>query len=61
VVDTKNADKFGYAQTLIVVQSGPVAAGEKAAKVLGAGKVVNKPTDQSVADMVIIVGKDYKP
>ncbi len=61
MVDTKNADKFGYEQTLIVVQKGPVAAGEKAAKVLGVGKVVNKPTDQSVTDMVIIVGKDYKP
>lgn len=61
VVDTKNADKFGYEQTLIVVQKGPVAAGERAAKVLGAGKVVNKPAENSVADMVIIVGKDYKP
>jgi LytR cell envelope-related transcriptional attenuator len=61
VVDTKNADKFGYAETLIVVQSGPVAAGRRAATVLGVGKVVDKPTDQSVADLVIIVGKDYKP
>ncbi len=61
VVDTKNADKFGYEQTLIVVQRGPVSAGEKAADVLGTGKVINKPTDQGVTDMVIIVGKDYKP
>jgi hypothetical protein len=61
VVDTKNADKFGYEQTLIVVQRGPVSAGERAAKVLGAGKVANKPADNSVADMVIIIGKDYKP
>lgn len=61
VVDTKNADKFGYEQTLIVVQRGPVSAGERAAKVLGVGKVANKPADNSVADMVIIIGKDYKP
>jgi hypothetical protein len=61
VVDTKNADNFNYAQTTIVVQKGPVAAGQKAATVLGVGKVVNKPADQSVADMIIIVGKDYKP
>jgi hypothetical protein len=61
VVDTKNADKFNYPQTTIVVQHGPVAAGEQAAKVLGVGTVVNKPTEQSVADIVIIVGKDYQP
>ena len=61
VVDTKNADNFGYKQTQIVVQNGDMTAGEKARDVLGVGKVVNQPGNQDVADVVVIVGKDYQP
>lgn len=61
VVDTKNADKFTYKNTIIVVQRGPVAAGTAIAKVLGVGQVVQKPADQDVADVIVIIGHDYKP
>jgi len=61
VVDTKNADRFDYAATSIIVQNGPVANGHQVAEVLGAGEVIEQPADQRVADIVVIIGKDYRP
>lgn len=61
VVDTKNADNFNYAQTLIVVQHGDIQQGKDVARVLGVGQVRSQPSDQDIADVIVIVGKDYKP
>lgn len=61
VVDTKNADRFDYKETLIVVQDGDMAKGESVKKVLGLGKIVNQPSEQDVANIIIIVGQDWKP
>jgi len=61
VVDTKNADSFDYATTKIVVQSGDKSQGDEVAKVLGVGTVEVKPSEQDVAEVIVIVGKDYKP
>ncbi len=61
VVDTKNADNFDYTKTQIVVQNRDMTAGERVRKVLKTGKVVNQPADQDVADVIVIIGKDYKP
>ena len=61
VVDTKNADKFDYKETLIVVQDGDLDAGATVKEVLGTGKIVDQPSDQDVADIIIIVGQDWKP
>jgi len=61
VVDTKNADNFNYPATQIVVQRGPVKQGTDIEKVLGVGVVKNQPSDQNVADVIVIVGKDFKP
>ncbi len=61
VVDTKNADKFDYKETQIVVQDKDMTAGEAVRKVLGTGKVIDQPSDQDVADVIVIIGKDYKP
>jgi hypothetical protein len=61
VVDTKNADNFNYAQTLVVVQRGDAKQGTNIAKVLGVGQVKSKPSDQNIADVIVIIGKDYKP
>jgi len=61
VVDTKNADNFNYAQTLVVVQHGSIQQGNEVAKVLGVGQVKNQPSDQDIADVIVIIGKDYKP
>lgn len=61
IVDTKNADKFTYKETLVVVQRGAVSNGDKVVQILGVGKVVDQPSDQDVADIIVIIGKDYVP
>jgi len=61
VVDTKNADNFGYAKTKIVVQNGPTSAADGIVKTLGVGEVSQKTGDQQVADVIVIIGKDYVP
>ena len=60
VIDTKNADRFDYETTQIVVQGGDTEAGERVREVLGVGELVDVPADQEVADVIIIVGADYE-
>lgn len=61
VVDTKNADRFDYDTTLVVVQSGSPEHGEQVKAALGVGEVVDQPSEQDVADVVVIIGRDYAP
>jgi len=61
VVDTKNADGFDYKTTKVVVQDGPLKQGQEIVRVLGVGTAISKPSDQDVADVIVIIGKDYKP
>lgn len=61
VVDTKNADRFDYKQTLIIEQREGSDAGERIQRILGVGEIVVQPSEQQVADIIVIVGKDYRP
>lgn len=61
VVDTKNADRFDYDTTLVVVQSGNTEQGEQVKVSLGVGEIVDQPSEQDVADVVVIIGRDYVP
>jgi hypothetical protein len=61
VVDTKNADRFDYKTTQIIVQQGSTKRGQDAAAELGVGTVVSNPATQDVADLIIIIGKDFVP
>jgi len=61
VIDTKNADRFDYKQTAVVVQNGPVEKGAAVVTALGVGTVREKRTDQDVSDIVVLIGKDYVP
>lgn len=61
VVDTKNADRFDYQNTMIVVQDGNTGQGELVRAALGVGEVVDKPSEQDVADVIVIIGQDYEP
>lgn len=61
VIDTKNADRFDYKTTTVVVQRGPVEQGEAVVKVLGTGIVKQRRTDEDVSDLIVIIGRDYKP
>lgn len=61
VIDTKNANNFNYKTTQVIVQRGAISQGNDIAKLLGVGTVVNQPSDQDVADVIVIIGRDYKP
>ena len=61
VVDTKNADRFDYDSTLIVVQDGNLEQGDAVREALGVGEVVDQPSEQDVADVIVIIGADYVP
>lgn len=61
VVDTKNADKFDYKETIVVVKRGDRSRGEEVARVLDAKEVRVEVSDQGVADVIVIIGKDYRP
>jgi hypothetical protein len=61
VVDTKNADRFDYDSTLIVVQDGNLEQGDVVKEALGVGEVVDQPSEQDVADVIVIIGADYVP
>ncbi len=62
VVDTKNADNFDYAETQIIIYAGTsqkTALANKIKDLLGVGKIVLNNLPQDVADVTIIIGKDY--
>ncbi len=61
VVDTKNADSFDYAETQVIVQTDDPTIGDVVVEALGAGVVTVQSVDQDVAEVIIIVGKDYEP
>jgi len=61
VVDTKNADNFGYDKTKVIVRRGNVAQGESVKQALGVGEVVSEPSTADVTDVIVIVGKDFQP
>lgn len=61
VVSTANADRFDYKDTRVVVQHGTPADGKRVADILGAGKVSEQQSDQQIADIIVIIGRDYKP
>jgi len=62
VVDTKNADTFGYEETQIIIYDGKKSAADAAGKVkilMGMGKIISNNLPQDVADITIIIGRDY--
>lgn len=61
VVDTGNADRFDYATTQIVLLRGEPGEAARVRDILGTGEVVRKVAAQDITDVVVIIGKDYKP
>jgi hypothetical protein len=61
VVDTGNADRFDYATTQIVLLRGAAGEADRVRDILGVGEVVHKIADEDITDVVVIVGRDYKP
>lgn len=61
VVSTSNADKFNYKETHIVIEHGSPTDAQRVADVLRVGKIRQQPSDQEIADIIVIIGKDYEP
>jgi anionic cell wall polymer biosynthesis LytR-Cps2A-Psr (LCP) family protein len=62
VVNSANADNFDHAETLIIIYSDDkniMAAAQTLRNELEVGKIVSHPLTQDMADISIIVGKDY--
>jgi hypothetical protein len=61
VVVMANADRFDYKTTQIILLRGQQAEATQVRDILGVGDVMSKIVDQNIADVVVIIGKDYKP
>jgi hypothetical protein len=66
VVGSGNADNFDYQKTVVLIfddSAKSVAVGERVAEVLGVpeGAVQISTVEQTTADVIVIVGADYKP
>lgn len=60
VIDTRNADRFNYRTSRILVQGADTTHGKRAKQALGVGDVIAQDSAQRLADIIIIIGKDYK-
>lgn len=60
VVDSGNADRFGYTQTTILVYHAPAEA-QAVRDALGAGIIQAQSAPQQLTDMIVILGADYLP
>jgi hypothetical protein len=61
VVDTKNASSFDYKKTLILLYRGSAADAARVHDLLGVGELRRATDSQGLADMIVVIGKDYKP
>jgi hypothetical protein len=61
VVDSKNADRFDYKTTRILLYHGTKADADRVRDTLGVGEVAVESQAQDVADIILIVGADYVP
>lgn len=59
IIDSKNADSFNYSKTLILVYHGKKEDGLALREILGVGQVLSKDMPQDIADISIVIGKDY--
>jgi len=60
VVDSGNADHFGYVETTILVYHAPTEA-SAVREALGVGIIKMQSAPQELTDMIVIVGADYLP
>lgn len=62
VVFTENADNFDYSETQIVFNRTPFEENARdVQRRLGVGKLILNRSPQDVADIIVIVGKDFPP
>jgi hypothetical protein len=61
VVDSGNADNFNHRETIILVYHGTSADAVAVKTALGVGRAVIQSQSQGLADMIVIIGSDYRP
>jgi hypothetical protein len=61
VVDSKNADRFDYKATQILLYHGTQADADRVRDALGVGAIAVKSEAQDVADIILVIGADYTP
>lgn len=61
VVDSKNADRFGYERTLVLLYHGTKADAAAVRDAIGVGQVAVESAPQNVADIIVVIGEDYVP
>jgi len=59
IVDTGNADRFDYATTQVILYNGDPADAIRVRDILGTGVVSRRTQTQDIADVVVIIGRDY--
>ncbi|MBK5091947.1 MAG: LCP family protein [Actinobacteria bacterium] len=62
IVNSANADNFDHPETVIIIYGNDkdtVSAAEKIKNELEVGRIESHPKNQDIADITIIVGKDY--
>lgn len=63
VIDIKNADRFDYGETQLIVyssKSDDMVTANQIKNILGVGKIVINNLPQDVADLTVVIGNDYK-
>ena len=60
VVESGNADRFGYTTTTILVYHAPTEA-QAVRAALGVGAIQMQSAPQEITDMIVILGADYLP
>ena len=61
VVDSKNADKFDYKRTQILLYHGSKADAARIREVLGTGDIREVDAPQDITDIIVVIGRDYVP
>lgn len=61
VVETDNANNFDYDKTQIIIYKGSNKWANKIRDTLGAGVILRKHIPQDLADVTVVIGKDYQP
>jgi hypothetical protein len=60
VIDFRNADSFRYPETIVVDRAGDMAAAARVARLLGVTNVIQQIPEAPLADVAVVVGKDYE-
>lgn len=59
VVDFRNADRFDYAETIVVDRTGDLESAVGVAKLLRVSNVIQQVPETPLVDVIVIIGADH--